>query len=252
MRVAVVGIGIVGSCVGWHLARRGAQVVLIDAGEPGAGVTNWTFSWVNASNKTRTREYFDLNVAGLGAYRELVADLGCDEWWHPTGHLRWTDAPAEAQSLHHAADHLRSWGYDVDIWEAETAGRLLEPAVRFPRGDTKVAFYRGEGWIAGRDLVNRVTDDAVRIGAEPHFGTPVTGIVVSGGQVREVVLSSGEHFRVDAVVNAAGPAAREIASLVRRTLPMLDLPGLAARIRRDRVPSGVCCTRLTSNCGPMR
>ena len=195
MRVAVVGAGIVGSCVGWHLARLGAQVLLIEAGEPGEGVTNWTFSWANASNKTRTREYFDLNVAGIGTYRELVADLGSDEWWHPTGHLRWADTPAGGQSLSSAVDHLRSWGYDVELWEAGRAGRLLEPGVRFPSDDTQVAFYRGEGWIAGRDLVRRVLDDAVRIGAEAHFGTPVTGIGVSSGQVREVVLSSEQRFR---------------------------------------------------------
>ena len=210
--------------------------VLFDAGEPGTGVTNWTFSWVNASNKTRTREYFDLNLAGTRAYSELVADLGSDEWWHPTGHLRWADTPAGAQSLSNAVDHLSSWGYDVELWEAGRAGRFLEPGVRFPSGDTKVAFYRGEGWIAGRDLVHRIIDDAVRIGAEPHFGTPVTGIDVSGGEVREVVLASEQHFKVDAVVNAAGPAAREIAILVGRTLPMLDEPGVVARLQCDRVP----------------
>jgi glycine/D-amino acid oxidase-like deaminating enzyme len=236
MRVAVVGAGIVGSCVGWHLARRGAQVLLIDAGEPGAGVTNWTFSWVNASNKTRTREYFDLNAAGIAAYRELVADLGSDGWWHPTGHLRWADTPVEAQLLRDAVGHLRSWGYNVDIWEAGRAGRLLEPAIRFPGSDTEVAFYRDEGWIAGRDLVSRLVNDAVRIGAEAHFGTPVTSIVMRDGHVREVVLSGGEHYVVDAVVNAAGPAAREVASLVGRTLPMLDEPGFVARVRCDRVP----------------
>ncbi len=53
MRVAVIGSGVVGSGVGWHLARRGASAVMIDAARPGAGVTNWTFSWVNASNKTK-------------------------------------------------------------------------------------------------------------------------------------------------------------------------------------------------------
>lgn len=51
-RVAVIGVGILGASVGWNLSRNGAKVVLIDAGQPGEGVTNWSFSWVNASNKT--------------------------------------------------------------------------------------------------------------------------------------------------------------------------------------------------------
>ena len=54
-RVAVIGVGIVGASVGWNLSCRGAEVVLIDAGQPGEGVTNWSFSWVNASNKTERR-----------------------------------------------------------------------------------------------------------------------------------------------------------------------------------------------------
>ncbi|MFE4722536.1 FAD-dependent oxidoreductase, partial [Streptomyces sp. NPDC056728] len=51
-RVAVVGVGVLGASVGWNLSRRGVKVVFIDAGQPGEGVTNWSFSWANASNKT--------------------------------------------------------------------------------------------------------------------------------------------------------------------------------------------------------
>jgi glycine/D-amino acid oxidase-like deaminating enzyme len=88
IRVAVIGSGVVGSSVGWHLTRRGAEVVMIDCESPGAGDTNWSFSWLNASNQTETRAYFDFNFAAMAAYRELLTDLGSDDWWHPTGHLR--------------------------------------------------------------------------------------------------------------------------------------------------------------------
>ena len=53
MRIAVIGSGIVGSSVGWHLGRRGADVVMIDAARPGAAVTNWTFSWLNAATRPK-------------------------------------------------------------------------------------------------------------------------------------------------------------------------------------------------------
>lgn len=72
MRVAVIGSGIVGACVGRNLMQQGAEVLMFDRGVPGGGVTNWSFSWVNASNKTETREYFNLNLAGMSAYQELV------------------------------------------------------------------------------------------------------------------------------------------------------------------------------------
>lgn len=44
------------------------------------------------------------------------------------------------------------------------------------------------------------------------------------------------RYKVDAVVNAAGPAGREVAGFVGRTLSMRDEPGLIARLRCDHVP----------------
>jgi glycine/D-amino acid oxidase-like deaminating enzyme len=238
MRVAVIGSGVVGSSVGWHLARRGARVVMIDAGPPGTGVSHWTFSWVNASNKTQTRSYFDLNVAGLAAHRELAAELGPGDWWHPTGHLRWSDDQAGSDALHRAVHHLQSWGYEVSLWEADKVRRLLEPEVCFPSADTAVACYGEEGWIDGRRLVARFIDDALRHGAQTHFGAAVTDVAVKGSRVAAVVLSDGVSIEVDAVVNAAGPGANDVARLVGRTLPMRHEPGLVARVRCHRVPVG--------------
>jgi glycine/D-amino acid oxidase-like deaminating enzyme len=236
MRVAVIGSGVVGASVAWHLARRGVEVVTLDAGPPGAGVTNWSFSWVNASTKTQTRPYFDLSVAGLAAYCELATTIGAGDWWHPTGHLRWSDDPAAGAALRAGVEHLRSWGYDVACWDAERVRRLLEPDVHFPADDTEVAVYRDEGWIDGRSLVARLLDDALRNGAAAHVGGAVTDIVVRDGQVAEVVVSGDQRHPVDALVNAAGPAADDVAKLVGRTLPMREDPGFVARVRCEPVP----------------
>jgi hypothetical protein len=85
---------------------------------------------VNDANKTQTRAYFDLDVAGMSPYRELPAELGSSHWWHPTGHLRWYDDPQWTEELSGANDHLRSWGHEVVSWKAETVRRILEPDVR--------------------------------------------------------------------------------------------------------------------------
>lgn len=236
MRIGVIGVGIVGSSVGWHLAKRGVEVVMIDAGQPGAGVTNWTFSWVNASNKTETKEYFDLNVAGLAAHAELAATLAPGDWWHPSGHLRWFDDAAGAEGLRRQVDLLSSRGYDAALWEAGRAGRLLEPAVHFPGDDTPVAVFGDEGWVAGRSLVESLAADAQQRGAELWAGSPVTAIALGDGRSIEIQLSEGQSLDVDGVVNAAGPAGHRMAALVGRDLPMRDEPGLVARLRCPRVP----------------
>lgn len=236
MRVAVIGTGVIGASVGWHLSRRGADVLFLDRGEAGAGVTDWTFSWVNASNKTQTREYFELNAAGLAAHRRLAAHIGADGWWYPTGHVRWAGTAEASEALRAKVSQLASWGYDVELWEAGKVRRLLEPAVRFPASDTPVAVFSREGWIDGRALTAKLVRDARRRGAQAMFGTAVRGIVTAGGRVTAVVTGDAERHQVDAVVNAAGPDGDQIAALAGRALPMRFEPGLVARLHCGDVP----------------
>jgi glycine/D-amino acid oxidase-like deaminating enzyme len=235
-RVAVIGAGIVGASVGWNLSRQGAEVVFIDAGQPGEGVTNWSFSWVNASNKTERRSYFDLNVAGMAAYRELAETIGPDSWWYPAGHLRWADNPAAEARLLQTAGLLAAWDYRVEVRTGAEVRRHLEPALVVP-GDASVVFYPDEAWVHGRHLVGRLVERAVELGAGQRFGVEVCGIgVAADGSVRTVALSDESSLDVDAVVNAAGPSASQVAGLIARQLPMRREPGVVARIGCAQVP----------------
>ena len=238
MRVAVVGAGVVGASVAWHLSRRGAEVLVVDSGPPGAGVSNWSFAWVNASTETQNRAYFDLRAAGLDAHGELASTLPPGDWWHRTGHLRWAEDPVAVEALASGVSVLRSWGYPAECRSAGEVRRLLEPGVRFPAADTPVAVFPGEGWVDTRRLVRRLVDDAVGGGARVHLGRPLTDIVVDGGRVAGIVLSDGERHDVDAVVNAAGPAGAGVARLVGRKLPLRDEPGVVARLSCGRDPIG--------------
>ncbi|MFD7682308.1 NAD(P)/FAD-dependent oxidoreductase [Streptomyces sp. NPDC060187] len=235
-RVAVVGAGILGACVGWNLSRRGIKVVFLDAGRPGEGVTNWSFSWVNAGNKTARKSYFDLNVAGMEEYRALARTIGPDSWWYPDGHLRWAADPAAQRKLLKTAELLAGWNYRVEVCTGAEVRRRLEPALALP-DDTPVVFYPDEAWVHGRHLVNRLVSTAVASGAELRSGTTVRDIGTGAdGSVRSVALSDGSRLVVDAVVNAAGPDAADVAGLVARRLPMRREPGIVTRIACAQVP----------------
>jgi len=235
-RVAVIGAGILGASVGWNLSRRGAGVVFIDAGQPGEEATNWSFSWVNASNKTARRSYFDLSVAGMAACRELAATIGPGSWWYPSGHLRWADDPAAEAKLLKTAELLASWDYEVEVCTGVEVRSRLEPALVLP-DEASVLFYRDEGWLHGRHLVSRLVGLAAELGAECRFGVPVSGIgVASDGSVRAVALSDGSSVDADVVVNAAGRDAAAVAGLIARQLPMRREPGFVARIGGAEVP----------------
>ena len=235
-RVAVIGVGILGASVGWNLSRHGAEVIFIDAGGPGEGVTNWSFSWVNASNKTARKSYFDLNVAGMAAHRELARTIGADSWWYPSGHLRWADDPAAEAKLLQAAGLLAGWGYRVEVFTGAEVRRRLEPALTVP-DDVPVVFHPDEAWVHGRHLVARLVGQAIASGAEHRSGTAVSDIGTSAdGSIRTVALSDGSRLDVDIVVNAAGPNASHVAGLVARHLPMRREPGVVTRLDCARVP----------------
>ncbi|WP_430379973.1 NAD(P)/FAD-dependent oxidoreductase [Streptomyces sp. B1-3] len=235
-RVAVIGVGVIGASVGWNLSRHGAEVVFIDAGQPGEGVTSWSFSWVNASNKTARKSYFDLNVAGMAAHRELAGTIGPDSWWYPSGHLRWADDPAAEAKFLETAELLAGWDYRVEMYTGAEVRSRFEPALTVP-DDVPVLFYPDEAWVHGRHLVGRLVGQAVASSAELRSGNAVCDIGTDAdGSIRSVALSDGSRLDVDVVVNAAGPSASHVAGLVARRLPMRREPGVVARINCAQVP----------------
>jgi glycine/D-amino acid oxidase-like deaminating enzyme len=228
IRIAVIGTGVVGACVGYHLAREGAEVLMVDAGPPGGLTTSASFAWVNASAKVERGTYFDLNFAGVREHGQLASELPAASWWHQTGHLRW-DYANEAE-LTEAVQRLASRGYPVEVWAADRAQSLLEPNVRVASSSGLVALFPEEGWVDGPRMVQELVDAAVTMGATPRFGCPLRSVGVRDRAVTWIELVGGERHAVDGVVNAGGPAAATIAALVGRALPMKDSRGLVVRV----------------------
>ena len=54
----IAGAGIIGSSIAYHLARRGAQVTLLEKGEPAGGTTEKSFAWINATFSKQPWHYF--------------------------------------------------------------------------------------------------------------------------------------------------------------------------------------------------
>ncbi|MBV9006000.1 MAG: FAD-binding oxidoreductase, partial [Solirubrobacterales bacterium] len=79
LRIAVIGAGIVGVHVAAGLARRGADVTLIDAAEPGGGTTSGSFAWIDASHPG-IADYLELRLLGIRGWRRQAAEFGRPSW----------------------------------------------------------------------------------------------------------------------------------------------------------------------------
>lgn len=52
-RIVVIGAGIIGASIAYHLAAAGAKVTVLEAERPGAGATENSFAWLNAATSDR-------------------------------------------------------------------------------------------------------------------------------------------------------------------------------------------------------
>jgi glycine/D-amino acid oxidase-like deaminating enzyme len=64
-RCAVIGAGVIGSCLALRLAEAGAEVTLLDQDEPGQATSKWSFAWLNSNDKA-PRAYHELNHTAPG------------------------------------------------------------------------------------------------------------------------------------------------------------------------------------------
>src|SRR5215211_1040969 len=226
LKVAVIGAGIVGSSVAYRLSEGGAEVLLIDGAEPGSGTTSTSFAWINANNKL-PRDYFELNVAGMGEHERLRDEIGGD-WLYSTGNLIWA-VDEEQENLEKRVERLRSWSYAAEMLPASTVSKELEPDATFPDPDLQIAHFPEESWTDAQALTKTLVEAAGRNGAHNHCENTVRGIEVEGEGVT-VRLEDGDAIYADVVVNATGAKAASVAEMVGRELPLDVFPGLLVRV----------------------
>ncbi len=82
----MIGAGIVGAAIAYELAKRGVAVTLLEKSKAAAGATGDSFAYLNASTKTGSRPYFQLNWLGMAGWRiwqrEPGAALPAMGWCH--------------------------------------------------------------------------------------------------------------------------------------------------------------------------
>ncbi|MCX4831880.1 FAD-binding oxidoreductase [Streptomyces sp. NBC_01016] len=225
-RAVVVGAGVLGACVAYHLARAGVEVVVLEEAGPASGTSSATFA-ADVTHLKTPHTYYRLNRQGSDGHRALAEELDGPTWRHPVPLVQWADSDDAQRTLLEQASRVREWGHDCRNAPA-SALRELAPAVD-PAACTvdEIVVHTGTAWFDAPRLVNALLDAAVRAGAEAHYGTRVTGLLRDGARV--VGAEAGERsWGADVVVNCAGPAADQIAALAGARLPLRHVPGLVA------------------------
>lgn len=214
--VIVVGAGIIGASIAWHLAREGARVTIIEAEQPGGIATRHSWAWLNAS-WGNPEPYFRLRVRAMSEWKRLASHV-------PAIRIRWNggllyDIPPDALAAY-AAQHS-AWGYGVRrVTPSQIAE--LEPAL-LHRPDLALHVAE-EGALEPLATSKALLAAAIGLGAELKR-CQATRLVMAGGKVTGVETALG-RLLADHVVVAAGTATTELVATAGVSAPTTAPPGL--------------------------
>ncbi|MER8435786.1 FAD-binding oxidoreductase [Mesorhizobium sp. M1393] len=221
-QVIVVGAGIIGASIAWHLAKAGAKVTVIAASGAGGAATPNSFAWINA-NWGNPEAYFRLRTRSMAEWTRLAHDVpGIPLKW--CGGLCWDLLPAELEA--YAAEHS-GWGYGIERVDRTRAARIEPNLTELPN----FALYVAEEGVAEPVAATQaLLTDAERLGARIVAGAAVTALVQANGRITAVDTFMG-RIAADEVVIAAGAGSPAIAATAGIKLPIETPPGLIVHSR---------------------
>lgn len=220
-RIVVIGGGIVGSSIAFHLAQRDCEVTLIDRDSgPPEEASRASFAWMNARDKN-PRAYHDLNRRSLDMWSRFAERLGEDVGLTWGGDVRWSTTEESARGSDERVATLQSWGYPARVLSLEEAESLAQ-GIRF-EGFLTGSYSECDGHVDAVSVVRALHRSIEGLGGTIRLGEPVTGFEV-GESIRSVETAA-ESYSCDTVVLAGGADAADIADLAGVPIPMYDTFG---------------------------
>ena len=222
-KVVIVGGGIIGATLGYHLSRRSdIAVTLLERDVPGAGASGHSFAWANGFGKD-PREYHTLNRRSLDMWYRLAHQLDADVGIHYGGEMRWENDPQRATRLRQRIRQIQTWGYPCRLITREEM-LALEPHLR-PGAVQAASLSEADIHLETDTFINVCLQRTCEAGAVVYSQTAVTGFVVRNGSIAAVKTADTE-FPCDVIILASGVQTTELASLAQVHIPQQRSPGI--------------------------
>jgi sarcosine oxidase subunit beta len=215
-QVVIIGAGVVGASVAYHLALRGCTDVLIlekDAAEIG-GSTARSAAGVRHQFSSVTNVL--LSRYSIAKLRAFDAEVGGHAELHQVGYLFLIDDPADWEAYQRSTAMQRELGVRTELLTPDEAARIVPMDTSGLLGAT---FGPDDGYCDPYGIALGYLRAAQARGVRLLREAAVTGFDTSGGRINGVQTAQGP-IACDIVVNCAGPWAGAVAALAGLDVPV--------------------------------
>lgn len=222
----VIGGGVIGCSIGYHLAKAGVRTTILERDEIGMAASNAASGILSSLFGNPTDPYTQLVNNSLAMFHDLAPELaeasGVDIEFVRSGELELALSEDEAEMLH-AAVVDGGWRSPEAQWLDGTAVREMEPMLsdRIAGGVFMPEVCR----INNQRLSAAYARAAQRLGATVREHADVLGMVRSGLRISGTRLHNGELL-ADHVIIAAGPWSSIIAERLGSYVPARPVRGV--------------------------
>ncbi|KAL4781950.1 FAD dependent oxidoreductase [Aspergillus varians] len=201
--VIVIGAGIIGISIAYHLACRGTQVTVLDKQAPGSGCTQGAFAMLIASHSVGPAELNDLYGLAVAEWRQLAVQLGTALPIQWGGVVNWAGPGKQAEEMVRTHERLKGWGVRVEGLVEGDVERLVPGAVPGVFGTG--AFLPDWGAVDVGKAFGVLVQRAKDVGVVIRTPVEVLSVVSSSGKPGKPSVTTDQGQLVaDKVVVAAG------------------------------------------------
>ena len=218
--IVVIGGGVVGLAVAFHLAQKKAGTVALLERAPflGTGSTGKCAGGVRQQFSTEAN--IRVSMESVSFLERFEEETGAPLDFQQNGYLFLYDTPELEEQFRKNVELQKSLGLDVKVLTpAEAKAIVPELEVGDLLGGT---FCESDGLASPNDLVLGFAQGARAHGVQILLETEATGFEMEGGRIRAVQTSRGP-IETRTVVNAAGPHARIVAGWADLDLPVFPV-----------------------------
>ena len=216
-RVVVVGGGIIGTSVAYHLALHGITDVLLLERDRLTSGTTWHAAGLMATFGSMSATSTELRQYTRDLYSRLEAETGLATGLRQCGLIELATEPGRLEEYRRVAAFNRHLGVEVHEISAREVGQLW-PLAR--TDDVLAGFYiPADGRVNPVDVTMSLARGARTRGVRIAEGVPVTGFLTDRRAVGGVRTPGGE-IEAEYVVNCAGMWARQLGELAGVSVPL--------------------------------